>query len=146
MSRWKSVDAETERRVTQFLAYETSLLDNHRLTDWLDVVTDDFAYKVPSTSTPADPAQSPWDEKFLVVDDTRDSIAKLWAFRQTPESRPYAWGEPPPAAYPAIRHQPAGVTRRRTGCVPCGVERIAQLCAGVRASRPPTCRAHRSCP
>ncbi len=96
MSRWKSVDAETERSVAQFLAYETSLLDNHTLTDWLEVVTDDFTYKIPSTSTPADPTQSPWDEKFLIVDDTRDSIAKLWAFRQTPESRPYAWGESPP--------------------------------------------------
>jgi 3-phenylpropionate/cinnamic acid dioxygenase small subunit len=96
MSSWRSVDAETERRVAQFLAYETSLLDNRRLTDWLDVVTDDFMYKIPTTSTPEDPTQSPWDEKFLIVDDSRDSIAKLWVVRQTPGSRQYAWGESPP--------------------------------------------------
>jgi 3-phenylpropionate/cinnamic acid dioxygenase small subunit len=37
-----------------------------------------------------------WDEEFLVVDDTRDSIAKLWAVRQTPGSVKFAWGENPP--------------------------------------------------
>ena len=82
-------------QIEDFLVYETSLLDARRLADWINVTTEDFTYKVPITSTSSDLNAQPWSEDYLVVDETKDSIAKLWLVRQTPAGWVSAWGENP---------------------------------------------------
>ena len=82
-------------QIEDFLVYETSLLDARRLADWINVTTEDFTYKVPITSTSSDLNAQPWSEDYLVVDETKDSIAKLWLVRQTPAGWASAWGENP---------------------------------------------------
>lgn len=81
--------------IVDFLMYETSLLDARRLKEWLDLVSDDFTYKVPVTSTPASLEGQAWSDDYLVVDETKDSIAKLWLVRHSPDSWDFAWGENP---------------------------------------------------
>ena len=42
---------ETQLLVQEFLFHEAELLDRRRLRDWLDLLTDDFTYKVPTRHT-----------------------------------------------------------------------------------------------
>ena len=39
--------ADVHSAITQFLAYEASLLDQDRMEEWLDLLEDDFVYAVP---------------------------------------------------------------------------------------------------
>ncbi|MFC9841087.1 aromatic-ring-hydroxylating dioxygenase subunit beta [Rhodococcus sp. NPDC127530] len=90
------VDPTVRARVDEFLAREAALLDERRITDWLELVTDDFTYKIPHTQTPDTASRSPWNEKFLIVDETKSSIASLWTLRYAPDMVEFAWGENPP--------------------------------------------------
>jgi 3-phenylpropionate/cinnamic acid dioxygenase small subunit len=82
-------------RIEDFCAYETELLDDRRFNEWIALLTDDFVYQVPTTYTPDNPARSPWSDTAFVLDETRESLAKLWAVRYTPELVEFAWGENP---------------------------------------------------
>lgn len=88
-------DPILRQQIEDFLVYETSLLDAGRLESWLNVVTEDFTYRVPITSTSSELGAKSWSEDYLVVDETKDSIAKLWLVRQTPAGWRSAWGENP---------------------------------------------------
>jgi PAH dioxygenase small subunit len=85
----------SHQQIIDFLLFETSLLDERRLEDWLKVVSDDFTYKIPVTSTPEGLNSEAWSEDFLVVDETKDSLTKLWLVRQTTKGWNTAWGENP---------------------------------------------------
>lgn len=88
-------DYMVNQQIRDFLLCETSLLDARALKDWLDLVTEDFTYKVPVTSTRDGLNTAAWSEDYLIVDETRDSIEKLWIVRHTDESWDFAWGENP---------------------------------------------------
>lgn len=91
-----SVDYETRARVENFLAEEAALLDARQITEWLDLTTDDFTYKIPTTQTTDSVARSPWNEEFLIVDEDKASIGKLWTLRYSADLVQFAWGENPP--------------------------------------------------
>ena len=47
----------TRQTIEDFLYEEAALLDEWRLDEWLELLTDDVTYEVPSTDTPeGDPA------------------------------------------------------------------------------------------
>ena len=88
-------DCTSDQQVRDFLLHETALLDARRLGDWLELVTEDFTYKVPVTSTRDGFGSTAWSEDYLVVDETKNSIEKLWIVRHTKDSWDFAWGENP---------------------------------------------------
>lgn len=93
-----SLSAERLQRrieVEEFYANETALLDARDLTNWLELVTDDFTYRVPTPSTTDTASRSPWNEKFLILDETKASIRDFWAIRYSPDLVEFAWGENP---------------------------------------------------
>jgi 3-phenylpropionate/cinnamic acid dioxygenase small subunit len=90
------VDQHTEQAIEQFLRRETILLDKRRFTEWLDVVTDDFTYVVPTPVTHDNPARDPWSDTSVILDETRASLEALWFVRYKPEHFEFAWGENPP--------------------------------------------------
>ena len=81
--------------VEEFYATETALLDARDLTSWLELVTDDFTYRLPTPSTTDTASRSSWNEKFLILDETKASIRDFWAIRYSPELVEFAWGENP---------------------------------------------------
>ncbi|MFI5541832.1 aromatic-ring-hydroxylating dioxygenase subunit beta [Nocardia sp. NPDC051900] len=89
------LDAELRSRIIDFYSYETELLDDRRFTEWMAFLADEFVYQIPTTFTPDNPSGSAWSERTLVVDETRESLANLWAVRYTPELVEFAWGENP---------------------------------------------------
>jgi len=90
------IDFETERRISKFLDHETALLDARQFTQWIDLLTDDFTYQVPTPFTPDSPARTPWMDEALILDETKESLKNLWAIRYTPDLVEFAWGENPP--------------------------------------------------
>jgi 3-phenylpropionate/cinnamic acid dioxygenase small subunit len=88
-------DSIAHQQVIDFLLHETSLLDERRLQDWLQILSEDFTYKIPVTSTPEGLSSQAWSEDYLIVDETKDSLTKLWLVRQTPKGWGAAWGENP---------------------------------------------------
>lgn len=91
-----AIDQDAHWRISQFLLYETSLLDARRLTDWLDVVAPDFRYRIPVPVTKDNPELAPYATNAFLVEETRESIETLWVKRYEPEFFEYAWGENPP--------------------------------------------------
>lgn len=62
-----SADAITREQVEDFMFLEAELLDEWKLTEWLDLFTADGSYYVPTTDTP--PGASPDSSLFYVADD-----------------------------------------------------------------------------
>ncbi len=58
----------TRAQVEDFLFEEAALLDAWRLDDWLQLLTDDATYRVPSNDAPD---SSPQDALFMIADDIR---------------------------------------------------------------------------
>jgi p-cumate 2,3-dioxygenase subunit beta len=62
-----SAETITREQVEDFMFYEAELLDEWKLTEWLDLFTADGSYYVPTTDTP--PGASPDSSLFYVADD-----------------------------------------------------------------------------
>lgn len=80
----------TREQVEDFLYHEAALLDAWRLDDWLDLLTGDARYQVPSNDRPeADPA----DTLFTIADDIHRIRARITrlkdkdAHAESPRSR-----------------------------------------------------------
>lgn len=79
----------TRQTVEDFLYEEAALLDEWRLQEWLELLTEDATYEVPATDTPDGDPQS---ALFLVADDKvriRSRVAQLLGKS--------AWAENPPS-------------------------------------------------
>jgi p-cumate 2,3-dioxygenase beta subunit len=80
----------TRQQVEDFLYEEAALLDEWRLEEWLNLLTDDASYYVPSTDEPAGDHKT---TLFLIADDTvrvRSRVKQLlsrFAHAETPHSR-----------------------------------------------------------
>lgn len=96
LAETQAIDKETHFQVAQFILTETGLLDARLLDDWIELLTPDFTYQVPIPVTPDNPSRPPWVDGSFLVEETRDSLANLWAKRYEPEFVEYAWGENPP--------------------------------------------------
>lgn len=92
-----SVDAETQRRIEQFLYREARLLDNERWDDWLALLAEDIHYWMPTMEN-----RRRYDKKgayqidggALYNDNLLDLTRRITRFKQ-----PSAWAEDP-----ATRH------------------------------------------
>jgi p-cumate 2,3-dioxygenase beta subunit len=80
----------TREQIEDFLYHEAALLDEWRLNEWLELLTEDATYYVPSTDAPdADPRTT----LFLIADDAvriRSRVKQLLgksAHAETPRSR-----------------------------------------------------------
>lgn len=91
------VDAETQRRVEQFLYREARLLDNERWDDWLALMAEDIHYWMPTLENRrrADKA-GPYgpDRGALYDDNLHDLTRRVTRFKQ-----PSAWAEDPPTRH-----------------------------------------------
>ena len=79
----------TRTEVEEFLYEEAALLDSWRLREWLELLTDDATYEVPSTDTPEGDART---TLFLIADDIeriRSRVNQLLGKT--------AWAENPPS-------------------------------------------------
>lgn len=79
----------SRQMIEDFLYYEAALLDEWRLTEWLDLLTADATYEVPATDTPAG---DPKTTLSLIADDIvriRSRVQQLLGKS--------AWAENPPS-------------------------------------------------
>ncbi len=80
----------TRQEVEDLLYREAALLDEWRLEDWLEMLTDDAVYQVPPTDTPEGDARN---SLFLIADDAvriRSRVKQLlgrFAWAENPHSR-----------------------------------------------------------
>ncbi len=92
-----SVDAETQRRIEQFLFREARLLDNERWDDWLAILAEDIHYWMPTTDNRRRSDKKgayQIDGVALYNDNLLDLTRRITRFKQ-----PSAWAEDP-----ATRH------------------------------------------
>lgn len=87
---------ETHLAVTVFYSFEAELLDEWRLSEWLDLVDADFVYRVPAPLVTDEIHQVGYDTRSLLMDETRDSIVENWQARLTDEHNAVSWADSPP--------------------------------------------------
>ena len=80
-----------------FLIAESAALDEHRQSDWLNFLTEDFIYEIPVPLSREDPTQSPYDETILLSHESKSFLKMRFARL----SSDHAWSERPLAF---IRH------------------------------------------
>lgn len=105
-------DESTHARMRTFLDREAELLDGRHYRDWLDLVREDFTYRMPVPVTPDNPVAPHYDAEGLIIDETRETLAAHWFRRLEPDMWEMAWSEVPPVRY---RHFIGGVRVRDAG-------------------------------
>lgn len=89
MQTARSVEAVTRAQIEDFLYYEAALLDQWRLQEWLELLTEEVTYEVPSTDVPdGDPRQT----LFLIADNAERVHARVQQLLGK-----FAWAENPPS-------------------------------------------------
>ncbi|MGW6460700.1 aromatic-ring-hydroxylating dioxygenase subunit beta [Streptomyces sp. NPDC055078] len=91
----RAADAGASASLRHFYDIEARLLDAYDYPAWLPLLEDEFVYRVPVTVTRDDPSLAPTVPGAYLVDESRDSLASLWARRFEPEHIDFAWGEVP---------------------------------------------------
>jgi p-cumate 2,3-dioxygenase subunit beta len=85
-----SADLPTRQEVEDFLYREAALLDEWRLEEWLELLTDDAVYQVPPTDSPEGDSRN---TLFIIADDVvriRSRVKQLlgkFAWAENPHSR-----------------------------------------------------------
>lgn len=87
---------ETHLAVTVFYAFEAELLDEWQLDSWLELVDDDFVYRLPVPVITDEIHQCGYDTRSLLMDETRASIIENWQARLTDEHNVVSWADSPP--------------------------------------------------
>lgn len=105
-------DEAIHARVRTFLDREAELLDGRRFREWIDLVRDDFTYRMPVPVTPDNPVAPHYDPDGLIVDESRETLVEHWFRRLEPDMWEMAWSEVPPVRY---RHLIGGVRVRVLG-------------------------------
>lgn len=85
---------ELREELRSFLAYEAECLDDHRLHDWYDLLTEDVTYEVPRRIVKeVGDDVSPFSEKSFHLQEDADSLrARIDRY-----DKDYAWSENPPS-------------------------------------------------
>jgi 3-phenylpropionate/trans-cinnamate dioxygenase beta subunit len=109
--RPRFADPAVQAEVALFLAYESELLDDRRFHEWVDIVAEDFVYQVPTPRTPDTPFKPHWDDRTLLIDESRWSMVAQWFRRFDEDIYEMAWGENPPVRF---RHLITNVRVRLT--------------------------------
>ena len=99
LRRPRPVDPAVFVEVATFLALEAELLDDRRYQHWVDVVTDQFVYLVPTPLTPDTPFKPHWDDATMLINESKWSLATQWFRRFDIDIYEMAWGENPPVRF-----------------------------------------------
>ena len=102
-------DAKVHERLRLFLDREAELIDSRIYRPWLDLVTEDFSYRMPVPITPDTPDSPHFDPDALIIDETRETLTEHWFRRFEPDMWEMAWGEVPPVR---LRHFVTNVRAR----------------------------------
>lgn len=95
------VSTDEYAAICQFLFTEAAALDDRDYPTWVDLVSDDFTYLVPTPRTPDNPFSPHWDERTLLIDESKWSLKTQWFRRFDQDVYEMAWGENPPVR---LRH------------------------------------------
>lgn len=98
-TRPPTVSVEEYSEISQFLAIEAAALDDRRYNDWVELVADDFVYLVPTPRTPDTPFKPHWDERVMLIDESKWSLTTQWFRRFDEDIYEMAWGENPPVRF-----------------------------------------------
>lgn len=91
------VSLELHHEIEQFLFTEADLLDTHRQAEWLDLLHDDFSYRMPVPVARDEPAQGQYDAVLEFANESKSFLSMRF---QRLDSD-FAWAERP-AAF--VRH------------------------------------------
>lgn len=97
--RPQALPPEAHQEISEFLALEAECLDDRRYHDWVELVTDDFVYLVPTPRTPDTPFKAHWDERTMLIDESKWSLTTQWFRRFDEDVYEMAWGENPPVRF-----------------------------------------------
>ena len=132
-SRFASAQHHAEIRM--FLDREAEFIDGRRFADWLELVTEDFSYRMPVPYTPDNPEAPHYDPDALVISETRETLIDHWFRRFEPDMWEMAWAENPPVRY---RHFVSNVRVRETGSADVYDVRSNAIVSATRQSDQPT--------
>jgi 3-phenylpropionate/cinnamic acid dioxygenase small subunit len=132
-ARPRYVCAELQHEIAGFLALEAETLDDRRFHDWMGLVTDDFTYLVPTPRTPDTPFKPHWDDRTMLIDESKWSLSTQWFRRFDQDVYEMAWGENPPVRF---RHFVTGIRSVQTDADVFEVRSNVALVA-TRQSDPP---------
>lgn len=90
---------DIHREVDLFLAHESELADSRRYWEWVDLVTDDFTYQVPVPRTPDNPFAPHYDDRTMLIDESKWSLESQWFKRLDPDIYELSWAENPPVRF-----------------------------------------------
>jgi 3-phenylpropionate/cinnamic acid dioxygenase small subunit len=133
-ARPRYADPLTTVELTTFLAYEAELLDDRRYHEWVDVVSDAFTYQVPTPRTPDTPFKPHWDDRTLLIDESKWSLVTQWFRRFDKDIYEVAWGENPPVRF---RHLVTNVRAELTDAADVWTVRSNVALIATRQSDPP---------
>ncbi|MGI9556539.1 MAG: aromatic-ring-hydroxylating dioxygenase subunit beta [Solirubrobacterales bacterium] len=125
---------ETHAEVRAFLDREAELIDDRRFAEWLELVDEDFTYRMPVPFTPDNPTTPAHDDSAFVIDETRETLTEHWFRRFEPEMWEMAWAENPPVRY---RHFISNVRVREGEADGEYDVRSNAIVTGTRQSDPP---------
>lgn len=128
-----AVDAATAYEIESFLYLEAELLDERRYAEWVAIVDDGFVYQVPTPRTPDSPFKPHWDDRALMIDESKWSLMSQWFRRFDADIYETAWGENPPVRF---RHVVSNVRVSTAGAAAYEVRSNIVLIA-TRQSDPP---------
>jgi 3-phenylpropionate/cinnamic acid dioxygenase small subunit len=100
-----------QQEAALFLAYEAELLDGRHYEEWLAIVDDDYSYQVPVPRTPDNPFAPHYDDRTMLIDESKWSLTEQWFKRLAPDLYELSWAENPPVRF---RHFLSNVRARAT--------------------------------
>jgi 3-phenylpropionate/cinnamic acid dioxygenase small subunit len=104
-------DSTAQSEIATFIAYEAALLDDRRFHEWVELVSDDFVYQVPTPITPDSPFKPHYDDRSMLIDESKWSMSTQWFRRFDEDIYEMAWGENPPVRF---RHFVTNIVALRT--------------------------------
>jgi 3-phenylpropionate/cinnamic acid dioxygenase small subunit len=126
---------ELHAEVAAFLAFEAEALDSRRFHEWVEMVEEEFTYRVPVPLTPDNPVAPAYDEHSFIVDESRQTLIDHWFVRYEPEMWEIAWSENPPVRF---RHFVTNVRVRETDRADVLDVRSNAIVSATRQSSPTT--------
>ena len=127
-------DPSIQSELATFLAHEASLLDERQFHAWVEIVADEFTYRVPTPITPDSPFKPHYDSRSLLIDESKWSMTTQWFRRFDEDIYEMAWGENPPVRF---RHFLTNIRTVLTDDPDTYVVHSNVMLVGTRQSDPP---------
>ena len=127
-------DAGVHSAVAVFLSREAEAVDNRDFAGWLNLVAEDYTYRVPVPRTPDNPFAPHYDARTMLIDESRWSLESQWFKRLDRDLFELSWAENPPVRF---RHIVSNVRVRLTDDATFLDVRSNVLLVGTRQSDAP---------